>query len=110
MNIYDNNTEGIAFPIEEELADLEEFFRIFGDRTRLQIMFHLVMQPEMGVNEIAGAIGMHQTAVSHQLKVLRHLRMVRYRKEGRNVYYRLSDNHIKDMLIIGMQHLQESEV
>jgi len=112
MNIYnsieDENIDDII-PVEEELTDLAEFFKIFGDKTRLHILFLLFSRPETGVNELSEAMKMHQTAISHQLKILRHLRLVTYRKEGRNVFYSLNDHHIKDILNIGMQHVQETQ-
>jgi len=109
MNIYNIHKETDT-PIEEELADLSEFFRVFGDPTRLQILFFLLNNPETGVNQLSELLGLHQTAVSHQLKILRQLRLVRYRKNGRNVYYSLSDHHIHDILHIGMEHIQEGSI
>lgn len=103
MNIYSKED----FPVDEELDDLSEFFRIFGDRTRLQILFLLLQDPGKGVGAIAEELELHQTVISHQLQILRHLRLVRYRKSGRNVYYSLNDSHIKDILMIGIAHLQE---
>jgi ArsR family transcriptional regulator, lead/cadmium/zinc/bismuth-responsive transcriptional repressor len=112
MNIYNNLDEKEIYeviPVDEELTDLAEFFKIFGDKTRLHILFLLFSKPETGVNELSEAMEMHQTAISHQLKILRHLRLVTYRKEGRNVFYSLNDHHIRDILNIGMQHVQETQ-
>ncbi|NQT58150.1 MAG: helix-turn-helix transcriptional regulator [Bacteroidetes bacterium] len=112
MNIYNNIDEkniDEIIPVDEELTDLAEFFKIFGDKTRLHILFLLFSKPETGVNELSEAMEMHQTAISHQLKILRHLRLVTYRKEGRNVFYSLNDHHIKDILNIGIQHVQETQ-
>ena len=89
MNIYNNINNKITdeiIPVEEELTDLAEFFKIFGDKTRLHILFLLFSKPETGVNELSDAMSMQQTAISHQLKILRHMRLVTYRKEGRNVF------------------------
>ena len=93
-------------PVEEEIIDLSEFFKTFGDPTRLRILF-LLSEGEMGVHAVSSRLKLGQTAVSHQLKLLRYLRLVRYRKEGRSVYYSLNDDHIEEILKIGMEHIQE---
>ncbi len=95
-----------TIPVDEELIDLAEFLRTFGDPTRLRILF-LLRRRELGVQAISDELSLQQTTVSHQLKLLRHLRLVRYRKEGRGVFYRLNDDHIEQILEIGMQHIQE---
>ena len=88
--------------VEEEIIDLAEFFSMFGDGSRLKILFAL-QSGEKNVTEITQLMGVHQTAVSHQLKLLRHMRLVTYRKEGRNVLYSLNDDHVNDILSIGIQ-------
>jgi len=93
-------------PVEEEIIDLSEFFKTFGDPTRLRILF-LLSEGETDVHTVSSRLKLGQTAVSHQLKLLRYLRLVRYRKEGRNVYYSLNDDHIEEILKIGMEHIQE---
>ncbi len=93
-------------PVDEEIIDLSEFLKTFGDPTRLRILF-LLREGELGVQAIGDHLGLQQTTVSHQLKILRHLRLLRYRKEGRGVYYSLNDDHIGQILDIGMQHIQE---
>ncbi len=93
-------------PVDEELQDLSEFFKIFGDPTRLRILF-LLKQGEFCVHDIAGMLELQQTAVSHQLKLLRQVRLVRYRKEGKHVFYSLSDDHITAILAIGLEHTDE---
>ncbi len=95
-----------TIPVEEEIIDLSEFLKTFGDPTRLRILF-LLRERELGVHAIAEQLELQQTTVSHQLKVLRYLRLVRYRKEGRGVFYSLSDDHIEQILNIGMEHIQE---
>lgn len=94
--------------VEEEVIDLAEFFSMFGDGSRLKILFTLQMG-EKNVTEITHLMGMQQTAVSHQLKLLRHMRLVTYRKEGRNVLYSLNDSHVNDILSIGIAHIQEAQ-
>ena len=93
-------------PVEEEIIDLAEFFKTFGDPTRLKILF-LLRDQELSVHAAAEQLGLQQTTLSHQLKILRHLRLVRYRKEGRAVYYSLNDDHIDQILRIGIEHIQE---
>lgn len=95
-----------GLPIDEEIQDLSEFFKIFGDPTRLNILF-LLKSGEYCVHDIAALIGMNQAAVSHQLKLLRHARLVKYRKEGKQVFYSLNDEHIDAILAIGFDHFNE---
>ena len=90
-----------------ELVDLADFFKVFGDATRLRLLAFLLEQGEAGVNQIAEALDMSQSAISQQLKVLRQSRLVRWRKDGRNVIYRLSDDHISKILKLGIEHYQE---
>ncbi len=93
-------------PVEEESQDLSEFFKVFGDPTRLKIL-SILDGRELCVHVIADVIEMQQTAVSHQLKILRHKRLVKYRKEGKHVYYSLADSHIKEILRVGLEHIKE---
>lgn len=93
-------------PIEEEIFDLAEFFKVFGDPTRLKILF-LLSKGELCVHDISSALEMEQTAISHQLRSLRQVNLVRYRKEGRHAHYSLNDNHVKEILKIGLEHTQE---
>ena len=95
-----------SFPVDEEITDLSEFFRVLGDPTRIKII-SLLQQGECCVHIISEALKMQQTAISHQLKILRHKRLVKYRKEGRHVYYSLCDNHINEILKTGFSHIQE---
>lgn len=95
-----------AMPEEETLYDLAELFKVFGDTTRIKILYAL-FQAEMCVCDIAALLGMNQSAISHQLKVLKQARLVRYRREGKIVYYSLDDNHIKDIFDQGFVHIKE---
>ncbi len=95
-----------SMPPEEELFNLAEFFKVFGDTTRIRILYTL-FQSEMCVCDIAHLLGMTQSAISHQLRVLKAAKLVRYRKEGRVVYYSLDDDHIKAIFDQGYQHIQE---
>ena len=93
-------------PVEEEILDLAEFFKVFGDPTRIRILF-LLQEGEFCVHDISAMLEMQQTAVSHQLKHLRQTRLVKYRKSGKQVFYSLNDNHIDAIMKIGLEHLNE---
>lgn len=92
---------------EEEIVDMADFFKVFGDPTRLRILFYLWQVSECGVNGISEALKISQSAVSQQLKLLRASRLVRFRKDGRNIIYRLSDDHITKILTLGLEHYDE---
>lgn len=95
-----------AMPESADLYDLADFFKIFGDRTRIAILWAL-SESEMCVCDLCALLDMKQSAVSHQLKLLKQSRIVRYRREGKVVYYALDDDHIRRVLNLGMQHIQE---
>jgi len=95
-------------PKEEHLYDLAELFKVFGDTTRIKILYALFAS-EMCVCDIAALINMTQSAVSHQLRVLKQARLVKYRKEGKVVYYSLEDDHIKQIFDQGYMHITENE-
>ncbi len=92
---------------DEEIIDISDFFKMFGDPTRLRILFLLDKEGELGVGKISQSLSMTQSAISQQLKVLRSSRLVRFRKEGRNIIYRLSDDHIHKILKLGLEHYEE---
>lgn len=85
---------------------LAELFKIMGDPTRLRII-RILLEGDMCVSHLAEAMAMGQSAVSHQLRVLRTANLVTYRKEGKTVYYRLADDHIKTLLDTGLEHVTE---
>ncbi|MCT4595800.1 MAG: metalloregulator ArsR/SmtB family transcription factor [Anaeromicrobium sp.] len=91
-------------PEEEKLYDLAEFFKVFGDGTRIKILCAL-MNSEMCVCDIAALLDMKQSAISHQLRVLKQARLVKYRKEGKMVYYSLDDDHVKNVFDQGFNHI-----
>lgn len=93
-------------PPEEILYDLAEIFKIFGDSTRIKILYTL-FESELCVRDIAEILNMSQNAVSHQLRVLKNNKLVRFRKEGKNVYYSLADDHVYSIIKMGMEHLEE---
>ena len=93
-------------PMEETLYDLAELFKVFGDTTRIKILYAL-FEAELCVCDIAQLLGMTQSAVSHQLRVLKSSRLVRPRKEGKSVFYSLADDHVRKIIAQGMEHIEE---
>ncbi len=93
-------------PQEEKLYDLAELFKVFGDTTRVKIISAL-FEAEMCVCDIAELLSMTQSAISHQLRVLRQARLVKHRKEGKVVFYSLDDEHIKTIFNQGLEHILE---
>lgn len=91
-------------PDEEVFYDLADFFKVFGDSSRVKILFALEVG-EMCVNDIAASLGMTQSAVSHQLRVLRQNDLVKFRKDGKVTYYSLDDNHVLTVLQQGYSHI-----
>ncbi len=92
---------------EEEIVDIADFFKVFGDPTRLRILFFLSIEKESSVTNISESLNLTQSAVSQQLKLLRTARLVRFRKDGRSILYRLSDDHITKILDLGLEHYDE---
>lgn len=95
-----------AIPENQTLRDLAELFKIFGDSTRIKILYALFAS-EMCVCDIAALLGMTQSAISHQLRVLKQSRLVKCRREGRTVFYALADSHVRTILGQGMEHITE---
>ena len=93
-------------PPEEELQDLAEFFKVFADATRLKILYVLLCS-EMCVYDIATLLGMSQSAISHQLRVLKQMDLVKNRREGKTIFYSLADSHIVTILSQGLDHIEE---
>jgi len=93
-------------PPEEDLYDLAELFKVFGDSTRVKILYAL-FESEMCVCDMAQLLGLTQSAVSHQLRVLKANKLVRNRREGKTVFYALDDDHVRSILKVGMEHLTE---
>ncbi|MCQ2473443.1 MAG: metalloregulator ArsR/SmtB family transcription factor [Saccharofermentans sp.] len=94
-------------PADELLQDLGDLFKVFGDTTRIKIMYAL-HEDELCVCAIAELIGMTQSAVSHQLKALKNANLVASRREGKTIYYRLSDEHVKSIIAQGFEHITEN--
>ena len=93
-------------PDDETLYDLAELFKVFGDSTRIKILYAL-FEAELCVCDISKLLGLTQSAVSHQLRVLKGSRLVKFRKEGKTVFYSLADDHVRKIIAQGMDHICE---
>ena len=93
-------------PADEVIQKMAEFFKVFGDGTRLKILSYLSMK-ELCVADLSLLVQMQQSAISHQLMLLRLNRLVKYRKEGTTIYYSLDDEHINSIFKVALEHLQE---
>lgn len=93
-------------PEEEDLYDLADFFKVFADTTRIKILYVLLKQ-EMCVCDIAQTLDMTQSAISHQLRILKQMDLVKSRREGKTIFYSLADDHIVSILSQGMEHINE---
>ena len=92
-------------PQDETLYDLAELFKVFGDSTRIKILYAL-FEAELCVCDIAQLLSVSQTAVSHQLRVLKNNKLVKFRKEGKNVFYSLADDHVRRIIDQGIEHVE----
>ncbi len=90
----------------EDLYDLAELFKFFGDSTRIRILYELI-DSDICVADLASALDMTQSAVSHQLRILKQSRLIKSRREGKQIFYSLDDDHVKKMIELGMEHLSE---
>ena len=106
--VHEDNVKDVKdhMPPEEMLGDLADLFRVFGDSTRVKILFALFSN-EMCVCDIADLLGMTHSAISHQLRVLKSARLVKSRKEGKTVFYSLDDDHIENIFKCGLDHIKE---
>ncbi len=95
-----------TMPDEEILYDLAELFKIFGDSTRIRILYAL-SGAELCVCHIAELLGMTQSAISHQLRILKGSKLVKYRREGKSIFYSLADSHVRAILDQGLEHVEE---
>ncbi len=93
---------------EKAIFDLAELFKIFGDSTRIRILYAM-LDTELCVNDIAGCLQMSQSSVSHQLRILKTAKLVKSRREGKSVFYSLDDEHVRSILSMGMDHIMEGE-
>ena len=95
-----------TMPEETELYDLAELFKVFGDSTRIRILF-VLFEAEVCVCDLAQALGMTQSAISHQLRILKQNKLVKSRREGKSVFYSLADGHVRTIIAQGREHIEE---
>ncbi len=95
-------------PTDETLCDLADLFKLFSDTTRIKILY-LLFERELCVCDIAALLNMTQSAISHQLKVLKSYKLIKYRREGKIVFYSLADEHVRSIIAQGTEHLNEGE-
>ncbi len=94
------------FPQEERLLHLADLFKVFGDGTRVRILY-VLLEAEVCVCDLATLLGMTQSAVSHQLRILKQARLIKARRDGKTVFYSLADDHVATLLRQGMEHICE---
>ncbi len=99
---------GAELPAEDRLFALADLYKIFGDSTRLRILY-VLYETELCVCDIAALLGMQISAISHQLRVLKQARLVKYRRSGKTVFYSLADDHVHSILAQGMEHVLEEK-
>lgn len=93
-------------PAEEHLYDLAELFKVFGDSTRIRILF-VLFEAEVCVCDLASLLQMTDSAISHQLRILKNNKLVKSRREGKSVFYSLADDHVRTIIEQGMEHIEE---
>ncbi len=93
-------------PPEEELYNLAELFKVFGDSTRIRILF-VLFEAEVCVCDLAKTLNMTQSAISHQLRILKQNKLVKNRREGKSMFYSLADDHVRTVIAQGLEHIQE---
>ena len=108
MHIHESvvNEVRALMPEEEKLYALADLYKVFGDSTRIKILY-VLSRAEMCVCDIAGLLGMTISAISHQLKILKQARLVKFRRDGKTVFYSLADNHVTTIINNGMEHIEE---
>ena len=95
-----------TLPEENELYDLAELFKVFGDSTRIRILF-VLFEAEVCVCDLAKALNMTQSAISHQLKILKQAKLVKFSRAGKQIIYELSDEHVRIIIAVGKEHIEE---
>ena len=96
----------IRLPLEDEMYDLAELFKCFGDSTRVRILC-VLLEGEFCVGDIAEALNMTQSAVSHQLKLLKQAKLIAGKRDGKQILYSLADEHVRSIISIGLEHIEE---
>ena len=95
---------------ENILYDLADLFKVFGDSTRIRILLVLMDEEELAVSDLADGLNMTQSAISHQLRTLKQNKLVKSRRDGKQVYYSLDDEHVRSIIAAGREHIEEDRV
>ena len=95
-----------TMPQEEVLYDLAELFKVFGDSTRIRILY-VLFETKICVYDLSKILNVTQSAISHQLRVLKQNKLVKFRREGKNIFYSLADEHVRTIINQGMEHIEE---
>lgn len=108
IHVHDDIVSSVlaSMPGEEELYKLSELYKLFGDPTRIRILY-VLLKSEMCVCDIAKLLNMTTSAISHQLKLLKQASLVKFRREGKTVFYSLADDHVTTIINNGMEHIEE---
>ena len=108
LHVHEELVEKVRgeMPDLEELMTLADLFKVFGDTTRVRILY-LLFESELCVCDISTLLGMNQSAISHQLRVLKQAKLVKARREGKTVFYSLADQHVRTIIGNGMEHVRE---
>ena len=108
MHVHDEIIQKVsgAMPNEDVLFDLSELFKVFGDSTRIRILY-VLFEAEVCVCDLAEALGMTQSAVSHQLRILKQSKLVKSRRKGKSIFYSLADSHVRTVIDQGLEHVNE---
>ncbi len=93
-------------PADDEVYYLSDFFKVFADSTRIRILY-ILSDGELCVNDIATGLEMSQSSISHQLRILKQNRLVKFRRDGKTIYYSLADDHVVNILRQGLEHIEE---
>ncbi len=94
-------------PGRQHMEHIADLFKAFGDTTRVQILFLLLKEGELCVGQITDTVELTQSAVSHQLRILKQMHLIKYRREGKNIVYSLADDHVRTILQMGLEHVLE---
>lgn len=106
--VHDDKVKEVLkeLPPEETIKELADFYKVFGDATRVKILC-VLLRSQMCVCDLAQMLGMTQSAISHQLRILKQMKLVRNKRDGKTVYYSLADGHIQNIISQGMEHIME---
>ena len=104
--LHPSMLQKVHLPDEDDMAELAELYKVFGDSTRIRILY-LLFEEEMCVCDIAQVLDISQSAISHQLRILKQAKLVKFRREGKSIIYSLADDHVRRIINQGMEHLTE---